>query len=471
MAQNHNLATRRGGESTLDTMSMPMMMTVLVVDDEEAMRDIGSRMVSSLGHRAETARDGVEALRRVREEGFDLVLADLRMPKKDGMDLLREIKSFDPRIEVIMISGFGTIESAVEAIKLGASDYVTKPLQAEELKRKIERTLRNRQLTLENRYLKNLLGNKNGDRTLIGSSPPMKEVTSMIARVAPNDSTVLIEGDSGTGKELVARAIHDGGPRSAGPFIPVHCAAMTQTVIESELFGHRKGAFTNAFSSKEGLFKVADGGTIFLDEVSEIPPETQVKLLRVLQEKEIRPVGDTRCIRIDVRVIAATNRNLEAGVQDGTFREDLYYRLNVVPIRVPPLRERPEDIPVLIDHFLLQRNSDKKRFSGLSKEAMKIFLAYSWPGNVRELENCIELFFALGSGGTIEVEDLPPHLFQKGRTPLQLTWDKAPNLKELERAAIEMALRENKNDVLAAARQLEVGKSTLYRKIKEYGLR
>ena len=448
-----------------------MMMTVLVVDDEEAMRDIGSRMISSLGHHAETARDGEEALKKVREEGFDLVLADLRMPRKDGMDLLREIKKFDPRIEVIMVSGFGTIESAVEAIKLGASDYVTKPLQVEELKKKIERTLKNRQLTLENRYLKNLLRSKNGSRPLIGSSQPMQNIFSLINKVAGNDSTVLVEGESGTGKELVARAIHDGGPRSTGPFIPVHCAAMTQTVIESELFGHRKGAFTNAFSSKEGLFKVANGGTIFLDEVSEIPPETQVKLLRVLQEKEIRPVGDTRCIRIDVRVVAATNRNLDLAVQEGDFREDLFYRLNVVPIRVPPLRERPEDIPVLVDHFLRERNTDAKRFNGLSKKAMKVFLAYPWPGNVRELENCIELFFALAAGGTIDMEDLPPHLFQKVRMPLQMTWDKAPNLRDLERAAIEMALRENHNDVLAAARQLQVGKSTLYRKIKEFKLK
>ncbi|MCZ6602904.1 MAG: sigma-54 dependent transcriptional regulator [Planctomycetota bacterium] len=452
-------------------MTTSMMMTVLIVDDEEAMRDIGSRMVASLGHRAETARDGEEALRRVREEGFDLVLADLRMPRKDGMDLLREIKEFDPRIEVIMVSGFGTIESAVEAIKLGASDYVTKPLQAAELKKKLERTLKNRQLSMENRYLKSLLKSKNGSRCLIGTSQGMQTVFSLIAKVAGNGSTVLVEGESGTGKELVARAIHDTGPRSSGPFIPVHCAAMTQTVIESELFGHRKGAFTNAFSSKEGLFKVANGGTLFLDEVSEIPPETQVKLLRVLQEKEIRPVGDTRTIRIDVRVIAATNRNLDKAVQDGQFREDLFYRLNVVPILVPPLRDRPDDIPVLVDHFLRERNSDRKRFSGLSKKAMKIFLAYPWPGNIRELENCIELFFALGSGGTIDVEDLPPHLFQKVRTPLQMTWDKAPNLKELERAAIEMALRENQNDVLAAAHQLQVGKSTLYRKIKEYKLR
>ena len=447
------------------------VMSVLVVDDEEAMRDIGTRMVTSLGYRAEVARDGNEAMQKVRKAGFDLVLADLRMPRKDGMTLLKEIKDFDPRIDVIVISGFGTIESAVEAIKAGASDYVTKPLQAEELQKKIERTLENRQLSLENRYLKGLLVDKNGSRKFVGVSPPMQKVFAMIRKVAGNDSTVLIEGESGTGKELVALAIHDGGARASAAFIPVHCAAMTQTVIESELFGHRKGAFTNAFSSKEGLFKVANGGTIFLDEVSEIPPETQVKLLRVLQEKEIRPVGDTRSYKIDVRVIAATNKSLEQGVQEGTFREDLYYRLNVVPIRVPPLRERPEDIPVLIDHFLELRNTDRKKFKGLTKKAMKIFLQYSWPGNVRELENCFELFFALGSGGMIDVDDLPPHLFQKARTPLQMTWEKAPNLKELERAAIEMALRENQNDVLAASRQLQVGKSTLYRKIKEYNLK
>ena len=450
---------------------MTMKMSVLIVDDEAAMRDIGSRMVGSLGHRAETASDGLEAMEKIQEEGFDLVLADMRMPKKDGMELLRDIKGFDPKIEVIVVSGYGTIESAVEAIKLGASDYVTKPLQPDELKQKIDRTLKNRELTLENNYLKGLLKSKNGEKQLVGASEAMRRVFSLISRVSANDSTVLITGESGTGKELVARAVHDNGERAKGPFIPVHCAAITQTVIESELFGHQKGAFTNAFSSKEGLFKVANGGTIFLDEVSEIPAETQVKLLRVLQEKEIRPVGDTRTYKIDVRVIAATNKSLEQAVANGEFREDLFYRLNVVPIEMPPLRDRPDDIPLLVDHFISQRNTETKQFSGLTKKAMKVFLSYPWPGNIRELENCIEMFFALGTGGTIDVDDLPPNLFQAVRTPLQTTWERAPNLKELERAAIEMALAENQGDVLAAARQLRVGKSTLYRKIKEYNLR
>ncbi|MBI4576253.1 MAG: sigma-54-dependent Fis family transcriptional regulator [Planctomycetes bacterium] len=447
---------------------------VLVVDDERAMAELVRRHLEREGYACTVAGSAEEALQVFEVEPVPLVITDLRMGGMNGVDLLRRLRERSPLTEVILMSGLGTIEEAVEAMRRGAWDFITKPIQFDELDRTLERLLRTRSLEAENHRLKDLLRKKHRVEGIVGSSPPMAELARRITRVARTQSHVLVLGESGTGKELVARAIHFQGARTEGPFVPVHCGAIAAGLVESELFGHRKGAFTGAHAANPGLFRAADGGTIFLDEVAEMEPALQVKLLRVLQEGEIRPVGSTRPERCDARVIAATNRDLVREVEEGRFRQDLYYRLDVVSLRVPPLRDRREDIPELVAHFLAERVQEDPAVSvrGVSQGAMEALMAYAWPGNVRELENVIERTAALSERERIERDDLPERL--RGPAALSAPPTPAggghPGLEAWERAGLAHALVASRGDKLEAARLLGLPRSTFYRKLKHHGL-
>lgn len=382
------------------------MAKILVVDDEKSMRDFLSIMLNKEGYEVSTAGNGEDALRAVQAEIFDLVITDVKMPRIDGLEVLKMVKDVSPETVVLMITAFATTETAVEAMKLGAYDYITKPFKVEEIRLVIRKALEKRSLRKENILLRREMESRAGFENFIGKSPPMQGVFSLIRQVADTRSTVLITGESGTGKELVARAVHFNSSRKTGPFVTVNCGALPETLLESELFGYMKGAFTGAVSNKQGLFEAANGGTIFLDEISATTPALQIKLLRVLQEREFKRVGGTADVKVDVRVIAASNKDLLSEVKSGAFREDLYYRLNVLPIQLPPLRERKEDIPPLVEFFL-------RKFSGggepkrMTPEAMKILISNRWPGNVRELENTVERLVILASGDTIRLEHVP----------------------------------------------------------------
>jgi two-component system NtrC family response regulator len=364
---------------------------ILVVDDEEIILLSCERVLTEEGYEIQTRLSGKEALELLAEELFDLAIVDLKMPGMDGIELLRAIKRDYPHISVIMITGYSTIESAVEAMKAGAVDYLPKPFTPDQVTLVVKKALDARNLMLENLYLRNELQAKYRFENIIGSSKKMQEIYRLIAKVAPTHSTVLITGESGTGKELIARAVHFNSLRKDRPFVPVDCAVLSENLLESELFGHVKGSFTGAIVTKPGLFEVADGGTLFLDEIGNISLTTQSKLLRVIQEREFTPVGGTKLKKVDVRILAATNKDLPEKIKEGTFREDLFYRLNIVPIHLPPLRERPEDIPLLAQHFLEKycRELDKK-LKALSPAAVELLVRHSWPGNVRELENTME---------------------------------------------------------------------------------
>jgi two-component system response regulator HydG len=441
--------------------------TVLIVDDEVAARDLCSDVSVQVGLRVRTACTTEQALEVLDQYPVDIVLTDLKVPQIGGLDLLKQIKATYPQIAVMMLTQYGTIETAVEATRLGALDYITKPFHVEELRGKLERLMRSIELDQENRVLREQLRSRPGFGGLVGVSPKMQRVYRLIEKVSQHTYPVFILGESGTGKELVARSIHYSGPRRNKPFAPVDCSALVPTLIESELFGYVKGAFTGAVHSKQGLLEVADGGTLFLDEIGDLPVDLQAKLLRALQEKEIKPVGSTERIRINVRVIAATNRDLEAAIRNGTFRQDLYFRLNVVQTKLPPLRERKSDIPLLVNAFLEKFSEPQRPVRAISEDAMRRLMAYDWPGNVRELENAIERAVALGSGPILHVGDLPTNL-QYGSVERLPENDELLPLEELERRAIFRALRETSGDKLAAARLLGIGKTTLYRKLKQY---
>lgn len=382
------------------------MTRILVVDDEKSMRDFLSIMLKKEGYEVSIAGNGEDAVRAVQAEIFDLVITDVKMPRMDGLEVLTMVKDVSPETVVLMITAFATTETAVEAMKLGAYDYITKPFKVEEIKLVIRKALEKRSLRKENILLRREMESRAGFENFIGKSPPMQSVFSLIRQVADTRSTVLITGESGTGKELVARAVHFNSSRKTGPFVTINCGALPETLLESELFGYMKGAFTGAVSNKQGLFEAANGGSIFLDEISATTPALQIKLLRVLQEREFKRVGGTADVKVDVRVIAASNKNLLNEVKSGAFREDLYYRLNVLPIQLPPLRERKEDVPPLVEFFL-------KKFSGggepkrMTPEAMKILINNRWPGNVRELENTVERLVILASGDLIRLEHVP----------------------------------------------------------------
>ena len=387
---------------------------VLVVDDEQSMRDLLGIMLRQVGYDVTQADGGEAAIQTLKTtDVFDLVITDLRMRKVDGLAVLRVAKEHSPHTVVLVVTAFASTETAVEAMKLGAYDYVTKPFKLDELKLTIANALERKRLQDENRELKRQLRTERGFDSFVGKSPRMMEVFETIRKTADSGSTVMITGESGTGKELVARAVHQESSRRGAPFVSVNCGAIPETLMESELFGHVKGAFTGAIQSTEGLFLAADSGTLFLDEITEIPQSVQVKLLRAIQEREIRRVGDTRDVKVDVRLIAASNRDLAKTIADGVLREDLYYRLNVIPIHLPPLRARTEDIPLLVAHFIGRVAKDVgKTVAGITPEALAVLERYHWPGNIRELENVIERAIVLGSGDQITPEALPPHLTQ-----------------------------------------------------------
>jgi DNA-binding NtrC family response regulator len=455
-----------GTETVLAT-ERSIAATVLIVDDENATRDLCRDIASESGLRTRTASTTEQALDILEQYSVDVILTDLRVPEIGGLELLKRVRQTHPRVPVIVLTQYGTIESAVEATRIGAADYVTKPFHIPELRTKLDRVVHSLELDEENRVLREQLRTRPGFAGLIGLSPKMQRVYKLIEKVSQHNYPVLILGESGTGKELVARSIHFAGTRSSRPFAPVDCSSFVPTLIESELFGYMKGAFTGANQTKRGLMEAAGNGTLFLDEIGDLPVDLQAKLLRAIQEKEIRPVGSTDRISISVRVIAATNRDLETAVREGRFRQDLYFRLNVVQIKLPPLRERKGDIPLLVNSFLEKFSDTDGPIRTVAEDMMTKLMAWDWPGNVRELENVIERAVALGTSSLLHVGDLPSNL-QYGANEKLPQNDVLLPLEELERRAIKRALRESGGDKLAAARLLGIGKTTLYRKLKQY---
>ena len=442
---------------------------VLVVDDERHILDVLRDALTSFGYRVTCASSGTEALGIVRSELFDAALTDIRMPDMSGLDLLREIKKHDDSIEVIVMTGYPTITSAVEALKEGAYDYLTKPLIFDELEQVMRRMIERRFLRGEVNSLRTRLGEELTFNELIGASPAMERVKDIIGKVAVTDSPVLIEGESGTGKELVAAAIHRLSSRAKGPFMPVNCSAIPQDLLESEFFGHVRGAFSGAVADSLGLFRGSHEGTIFLDEIAELPPALQVKLLRVLQEMQVRPVGSTKAHPVDVRVIAATNRNLEQAMLQNAFRQDLFYRLNVIRITLPPLRQRREDVPALVTHFVRRFNRRFHRdIRGITPDALSALMAFDFPGNVRELENLVERAFAMGAREQITLGDLPSLTARAAGLPV-ISDRSLPTLAEVEKDLILRALALLDNDKEEAARALGISRRTIYRRLKEYG--
>jgi len=455
------------------------MDTILVVDDEINYLTVMEALLGDEGYEVYTAPGGQEALKLAGTSDVDLVLTDMKMPKMNGIELLSELKRLYPDLPVIMMTAFGTVEKAVEAMKTGAYDYILKPFKNEELLATIARALEYHHLILQNRMLLEDLDKKYGAPNIVGESQAMREILALVKRVATSRATVLISGESGTGKELVARAIHQQSPRAGKTFVSVNCAALTETLLESELFGHERGAFTHAVSMRKGRFELADGGTLFLDEVAEMSPALQVKLLRVLQEMEFERVGGNKTIKVDVRVVAATNRELKKEVEDGRFREDLYYRLNVVHLHIPPLRERQEDIAPLATHFLRKYAQENVRGEvRLSPEAMKLLLHYSWPGNVRELENVMERAVILCNQNLITVTDLPGELAGEPREASRLNIDRfipiqtplPEALEQIEEQMIRRALEQSGQIQVRAAEILGITKSLLQYKLKKYHL-
>lgn len=444
---------------------------VLVVDDDEITCNLLEEVLSKEGYAVHKALDGREAIDRGEKQTYDVVLSDIKMIDVDGMEVLRAYRQRSPETIIIMMTAFGSIETAIRAIKEGAYDYVSKPFKLDEIKLTLQRALEQRRLVEENIHFRQELITKYKLENIVGRSPQMLQVYKTIARVAESRSTVLVTGESGTGKELIARAIHFNSPRAARPFVAVDCSSLAETLLESELFGHVRGAFTGAVAAKKGLFEEADRGTCFLDEIGDISLAMQAKLLRVLQEHEIKRVGGTETIKIDVRIVAATNQNLEALVTEKKFREDLFYRLNVVSIHLPSLRERPEDVPLLADHFLRKYASQNNRpVSRISPEAMDLLVRHRWPGNVRELENVLERAATLSGTNLILPEDLPRRLQME---PAQVSLSSIPSrmpLSELEKLYIQKVLEETGGNKKKAADILGIDRRTLYRMATRLGL-
>ncbi len=443
---------------------------VLVVDDDKDVGEFLRDALSRWNYDVALAAHGREAVRLISHQIFDAALVDIWMPEMDGLQVLDEIKRHDPALEVVMMTGNPMVETAVQALKSGAYDYLIKPLNLDELQHLMQQVLEKRFLSREVHSLRSRLADHLVVKDLVGGSPGMTRVKEVIATVADSDSPVLIEGESGTGKELVAAAIHRQSGRAKGPFVPVNCSAIPADLMESEFFGHVRGAFSGAVADTLGLFRSAHGGTLFLDEVAELSPALQGKLLRVIQDKEIRPVGSTKTHAVSVRMIAATNKNLEAVVQNGSFRQDLFYRLNVVRIVVPPLRERKGDIPALITYFLRRFNERFRRdVKGIAPDAITALTAYDFPGNVRELENLLERAYALGARDEIERANLP-ELAARSDAPVVTVDEPIPTLDQAERDLIARALARFRNDKEQAARALGLTVRTLYRRIKKFGL-
>jgi two-component system NtrC family response regulator len=443
---------------------------VLVVDDEPAQLELVGGFLAKRGFEVSLASDGRAALARFGREPFDLVLTDQKMPGLSGLELLEAVRAQSPDTPVIVMTAYGTIETAVAAIKAGAADYLTKPLNLDELLHRVQQVRERQRLLTENRELREALAERHRVEGIIGESGRMQEVLSLVRRVAPSDATVLIRGESGTGKELIAKAIHYASPRASGPLVRVNCAALPENLLESELFGHEKGAFTGAVATRKGRFELAQGGSLFLDEIGDLPLHLQVKLLRVLQEREIERVGSGRPIAVDVRVLAATHRDLEALLREGRFRDDLYYRINVVTISLPPLRERREDLSLLLDHFL-ERFAEKngKTIRGLTREAQEVLLRYDYPGNVRELENLIERAVVLTRDDVIGLEDLPLSV----KEPDQEISEEASlpaTVEGLERRMIREAMARAGGIQTRAAESLGISERVLRYKLRKYGL-
>jgi two-component system response regulator HydG len=451
--------------------------TVLVVDDDSAHRTMLNTLINGWGYAVSEADDGSTAVDKIKETAFDLVLMDVRMVKVSGLEALEAIKSVNPAIPVIIMTAYSSVETAVEALKQGAHDYLTKPLDFDKLRLTIERAMEHNRLKEENRLLRQTLGQQFDSQNIIGKSPAMLKLLETVAQVAASEATVLISGESGTGKELIAGAIHYNSLRKEGPFVKINCAAITETLLESELFGHEKGAFTGADRRKDGRFSQAHGGTLLLDEVSEMSLMMQVKLLRVLQERELCRVGGEDTIQVDVRVIAATNKDLLKQIKDGAFREDLYYRLNVVELKVPPLSARREDIPLLAQHFLEKFSvKNRKKVKGFTPTAMDNLIRYEWPGNVRELMNAVERGVVLAQMDYLDVSDFP---FMK-ETTVTIDPDASDStmhaikgdmpLEEVEKAAILSTLEATGGNKSEAARRLGITRKTLHKKLKAYGV-
>ena len=452
---------------------------VLVVDDERSMREFLTVMLKKEGHRVQLATTGEEALEKLESgQRFKLILTDLKMPGISGLDVLEQVKSIDPACQVIVMTAYATADTAIRAIKNGAYDYITKPFKLDEAKLAVERALDKFSLVHENLYLREALDERQGFGEIIGRSPAIQQVFKLISRVAPTKTTILIEGESGTGKELVARAIHRQGRAAEGPFRPINCGAIPSDLIESELFGHTQGAFTGASENKDGLFVSAAKGTVFLDEVGELPAQAQVKLLRVLQESKVRPVGASREVGIECRVIAATNRDLRQQVQEGDFREDLYYRLGVIPIELPPLRKRAGDIKLLLEHFL-ERYAEEigNPVQGISAAAMELLQAHDYPGNIRELQNIVERAVTLETEDLIQPETLPPNLRDIEPSPLTPDYqlgddgiDLESLVAELEQDLIEQALERSDGNKTRAAELLGISFRSLRYRLDKYDL-
>jgi two-component system, NtrC family, response regulator AtoC len=444
---------------------------LLIVDDEQSIRKLCITVGEALGFVCLEANSGETALALLEEQPAHMILTDMVMPSMSGLEFLERVKKLFPRTEVAVMTGHGSIETAVQAMKLGAYDYISKPFSPlEELRLFLRRMAEKIRLVEENEFLRNRIDSESDLHGIVGSSAKIQDVLRMISRLKDTRTPVLITGESGTGKELVARAIHFRGSFAKQSFVAVDCGSLVPTLIESELFGYEKGAFTGAIKSKTGLFQSANGGTIFLDEIGELPLELQAKLLRVLQEKEIRPVGSNQRVKVDVRVIAASNRDLEAEYQKGTFRKDLYFRLNVVTVHLPALRERRSDIPVLV-HWFLDRYAPGGSIQ-VTSAAMKCLLQYDWPGNVRELENCIERAIALGDRSKIDISDLPASIATGPQEPGTTASPgvSSTDLEDIERATIQRVFEQVKGDKALAGRMLGISRATLYRKLKRYNI-
>ncbi len=449
------------------------MSEILLVDDEKAVRSTLAIILSKSGYTVTEAGSGPEAVELLRQKFYDLVITDLKMEPMNGIELLKNAKEINPAIEVIVMTAFGTVESGVEAMKLGAYDYIQKPFEKDEFLILVGKALERKALITEVEQLQDELREKYRFENIVGNSNEMMKVLGMVSKVAKTDSTVLITGESGTGKELIAKALHVNSRRKNRSFITINCGALPENLQESELFGHARGAFTGALREKRGLFQEANGGTLFLDEVGEMTPPTQVKLLRFLQDGEIRRVGENDPIHVEVRLIAATNKDLEKQIEEGHFREDLFYRLNVIPIHLPPLRERRDDIPLLVNHFIKQHQAKEDvQIKSITSEAMQILTAYDWMGNVRELETVIERAAILSSGSELEPGDLPPSIrkIQPAAAPVSEPVFEAKTLEELEKHYILSTLDKYEWNQKKASELLGISTTTLWRKLKTYGI-
>jgi DNA-binding NtrC family response regulator len=457
--------------------------SILIVDDDKAIRESLYNLLSDKGYETYAVEDGYQAIEAARQKEWDIAMVDLKMPDIDGIEVLKEITRISPITRVIIITGYATVESAVQAMKQGAVDYISKPFTVDELLIRLEKTLENVRLLHENKYLREQLHEKYEFNNILGKSDAMQDVFRFIEKVAPTDSTILIRGESGTGKELIARAVHHRSLRKHEKFIAVDCGALPENLLESELFGHVKGSFTGAVVTKRGLLEVADNGTFFLDEIGDLSMGIQSKLLRVIQEREFRQIGGIKNIKVDVRMIAATNRNLEEMIQQGKFREDLFYRINIVPIYLPPLRQRKEDIPLLVDHFVAFYNKKtKKNIKGVSPDAMNLLMDFDWPGNVRELEHIIERLVIMNEGDIIGSDKLPAQLIGE-RVCFNITAPKTNDelikmkktmrekaVENIERAFITEALKKNNGNISKTARSVGMKRQNLQAMMRKYNI-